>query len=633
MSKPAWLEQCLSHLTLGEANEAGCLCRKRLALGPTDTETLIFATEILRRVGEIDEAIRIGRQAAAVAAAHPAAHNNLGLALLAAQRFDAAADRFRKALALDPSYARAYHNLAKVRIEQGRLREAEDILRQTLELWPADAWAVNGLGVIAQRRYQFRRAKALFERALEIDPGLLRARLNRARVLVELGRAADAETDLRALIEAWPRQADAFGELGGLYDRSRQPGLALEAYQRAYEIKPHDSALRTALADSRRKACEWRDPEGLLPALLEEVRECLCEDRLPPLPALTSLRFPTTPEEQLGIARLHARRILAGIGHLPKPAFAARADSPLRIGVLTHEFKQNVVGQLWRHLPGAFDRNRVEIHGFAYNPDDGSAVRRDLVDGCDRFHDLTEMQPARAARYIAGEGINILLDLNSYMQEGRPEIAALRPAPIQVSYMYPGTMGAPWIDYLLTDEVVTPPEHAGYYSEQLAYLPPSYLPTLGLAPIAEDIPSRSHYGLPDDAVVFCSFNREDKIDPETFDAWMAILRALPESVLWIAASAAAEGNLRREARQRGVNPDQLVFAANEPDMGRHLARLRHADLFLDCFIHNAHATAADALWAGLPVLTRPGQTFAGRVAASLLTAAGLHRHRVDHILS
>jgi protein O-GlcNAc transferase len=623
MSAPDWLKSSLSRLERGDAEGASRLCLARLAEEPRDGPVLIFATEILRRAGAVGDAVRVGQEAVAAAATHPAAHNNLGLAWLAAQRPDAAADCFRQALELDSGYVRAYHNLAKLWIEQGRLRDAEEILRRVLARNPADAWAINGLGAIAQRRYQFRRAMALFERALEVDPGLLRARLNRVRVLVELGRAATAETELRALLETSPRQADAWGELGGLYDRQRRPDLSLEAYQRAYALRPHDPVIRAALADSRRKVCEWRDPEGLQAALLDEVRECIRADRVPPLPALTSLRFPTSPEEQLGIARLHARRILAGVEHLPKPVRAARSASRLRIGILTHEFRQNVVGQLWRHLPRAFDRSRVEIHGFIYNPDDGSAVRRDLVEGCDRFHDLTDRSPWPAAQHIAGQGIDILLDLNSYMQDGRPEIAALRPAPVQVSYMYPGTMGAPWIDYLLTDEVATPPEHAAHYSERLVYLPPSYLPAMGLAPIAGEIPGRGLYGLPEDAVVFCSFNREDKIDPETFSAWTEILRAVPRGVLWISASAPARANLRREAARAAIDPDRLVFADNEPDMGRHLARHRHADLFLDCFIHNAHATAADALWAGLPVLTRLGPTFAGRVAASLLTAVGL----------
>jgi predicted O-linked N-acetylglucosamine transferase (SPINDLY family) len=295
----------------------------------------------------------------------------------------------------------------------------------------------------------------------------------------------------------------------------------------------------------------------------------------------------------------------------------------LRLGLLSHEFRANVVGHFLRHLPAAFDRERVVVEAFVYNPDDGSAIRRDLLAGCDQVHDLTTVSITEAAAGIAARGIQILIDINPYMEGGRPEIAALRPAPIQLSYLYPGTSGAPWIDGLLIDEIVVPPAQAGAYSEALLALPPSYLPATGRAPIATDCPPRAHYGLPESGVVLGCFNRADKLDPETFAAWLRILAAVPEAVLWLSAEAAIVQRLRTLAQREGIDPARLIAVAHEPEMAVHLARHRHADLFLDTFIHGAHVTAADALWAGLPVLTRLGETYAGRVAASLLTAAGL----------
>jgi predicted O-linked N-acetylglucosamine transferase (SPINDLY family) len=250
-------------------------------------------------------------------------------------------------------------------------------------------------------------------------------------------------------------------------------------------------------------------------------------------------------------------------------------------------------------------------------------MRRRLSRAFDRFVDLAGLSHAGAAQAIHADAVDILVDLKGYTQHARTEIMALRPAPVQASYLgYPGTMGAGFIDYLIADRVVIAPGSEEAYSERIVFLPGSYQVNDRKRPLAQT-PSRAACGLPEEAVVFCCFNQSYKILPETFATWMRLLRAVPRSVLWLLeANPWAVRNLRREARARGVDPARLIFAPRLP-LDRHLARLPLADLVLDTRPYNAHTTASDALWTGVPVVTCPGDTFASRVAASLLVAAGL----------
>lgn len=614
---------------ISAATQAGRLDTAQVLIGQLLDEpelpgnTLANLTELARRAGNLEAALQAGRRAVAAAPGSAAVFNNLGLVLL--DRGDAGAARgcFETALHIDGGYVRAYHNLAKLWIDMGRLAEAERALRRALALKADNPLAWTSLGSIARRRYDTGTASAFFERALRLDPHHLRARLNQAAVLLEQGAYARVEESLNRLARDYPGQAEVWAALAALYDRLHRHDAAAAALAHTVRLRPGDAAARAAWIDSRRKCCDWSNWAQDMEWLKGTVAEALADGRVPPLPPLTSVRYPTTAAEQLAIAQAHARRIQAQVAGIPAPRVAPAPGPRLRIGLLTHEFRQNVVGHFLRHLPAAFDRRRFEVYGFVYNPDDGSATRRDLMAGCDHIEDVTKSSVTEAAHSIARHGVHILIDINSYMQDGRPEIAALRPAPVQISYLYPGTMGAPWIDYLLTDEIVSPPDHAEHYQERLLYLPPCYLPATGQVAIADNCPGRAYYGLPQRGFVFCSFNKEDKVDPETFAVWMDILQAVPGSVLWLAANMGARPHLRRAAAERGTDPARLVFADHEPDMTVHLARHRHADLFLDSFLHSAHVTGADALWAGLPMLTRLGTTYAGRVAASLLTAAGL----------
>jgi protein O-GlcNAc transferase len=299
-------------------------------------------------------------------------------------------------------------------------------------------------------------------------------------------------------------------------------------------------------------------------------------------------------------------------------------DGRLRIGYLSNDFRNHATSHLMKSLFSLHDRANFEIFAYSFGADDNSEYRRYISASCEHFQDIINLSIEESARQIFNDGIHILIDLKGYTAGSRNGILALRPAPIQVNYIgFPGTMGADLIDYIIGDATVTPPEFVDSFSEKLVTLPHSYFVNDHQQVISSTPITRSQYNLPESAFVFCCFNNNYKIDPLIFDVWMRILANVPGSVLWLLVRfPVVEDNLRREAQARGISSDRLIFAEYH-EKPEHLARHQLADLFLDTLYYNAHTTASDALWAGLPVITCPGKTFASRVAASLLTAVGL----------
>lgn len=303
----------------------------------------------------------------------------------------------------------------------------------------------------------------------------------------------------------------------------------------------------------------------------------------------------------------------------------------IRLGYLSCDFHQHATALLLVEMLEAHNRQRFELHAYSYGPDDGLGMRQRLTLCFDHFTDITALDNLAAARAIHADGIDILIDLKGYTAGTRTAVLTYRPAPVQVNYLgYPGTLGGNFCDYLVSDDFITPASAAADYSEALARLPHSYQPHGGPSALPEP-PPRASVGLPEEGLVLCCFNQAYKFTPELFDIWCMVLAYTPGSVLWLLGNPQAEGNLRREALQRGIAPHRLIFAPDLPQ-GPHLARLQLADLVLDTAPYNAHTTASDALWAGVPLITCAGDTFASRVAGSLLHAAGLPE-LVTHNLS
>jgi predicted O-linked N-acetylglucosamine transferase (SPINDLY family) len=407
--------------------------------------------------------------------------------------------------------------------------------------------------------------------------------------------------------------------LANTLSRIRLHQEAVECFRTALMLEPRNAQFLGNLIHQNQQACRWDTLAGDLAALLRMVREDAGNFITP----FTLLSLESTPQDQLAAGRVAAERMHGRPQELPPEVRAPRLPGErLRIGYLSADFHQHATAMLITEVLERHDRQRFDVHLYSTGPDDGSPLRRRLM-AAGHFIDAARISDPDLARRIRDDGIDILVDLKGFTRDGRLGVLARRPAPIQVTWLgFPGTCGADFVDYLIGDPVVTPLADQPVFSERIAQMPWSYQPNDRQRPLGEPLP-RARCGLPAQAFVFCSFNASFKILPPVFERWCRLLRAVPGSVLWLLESnPQAMANLAREAAARGIDPARIVFAPFVPPE-QHLPRLMAADLFLDTLPYNAHTTASDALWAGLPLLTCRGTTFPGRVAASLLRSVGL----------
>ncbi|WP_091638432.1 O-linked N-acetylglucosamine transferase, SPINDLY family protein [Lysobacter sp. cf310] len=463
------------------------------------------------------------------------------------------------------------------------------------------------------------------QRALKLRPGHPEALARLGRAQWMLGRRDEAVASLRDAARNAPDHPGIAVWLGHALEDSSEAEAASQAYARAHALAPDEPQLAAYLLAWRRRLCDWRD----LDALSRQVRDAVAAGRAAVEP-FAFLSEDADAAEQLRCARLRASEIARAVR--PLPAMAARADdgAPVRAGFLSNGFGAHPTGLLTVALFEALRAQpALQTHLFALTADDGGPVRQRLHAAAHALHDVSQRPHAQVAAAIRDAGIEVLFDLRGWGGGGVPEALALRPAPVQVNWLaYPGTSGAPWIDYVLADRYALPEWMAPHYSEAVAWLPRCFQPSDTARAILAP-PSRTDCGLPETGTVFACFNNSYKLNPRSMARALAVLRALPGSVLWLLSGPGeADARLRAYAQTQEVAPQRLVFMPKQPH-AEYLARLRHADLFLDTEPYNAHTTASDALWAGCPVLTRPGATFAARVAGSLNHHLGLDALNVD----
>jgi predicted O-linked N-acetylglucosamine transferase (SPINDLY family) len=434
--------------------------------------------------------------------------------------------------------------------------------------------------------------------------------------LLAEGRPQEARAAFEQALIHKPDFPEACYNLGNAARELGDLTGAIAAYRNALRLRPDYADAFCQLVYHRAQACAWDDYEADQEKLVGMVRQGL---RVPPFYLFST---PASASDQL----LCARQWIGPIRPPPQTVFDHKPFAQklrIRLGYLSGDFHQHATAQLTAELFERHDRDRFEVFAYSYGPADNSPMRARLVSAFDRFVDIRALSHREAAKRIHADEIDILVDLKGYTHQARPAISAYRPAPVQVSYLgYPATMGADFIDYIIVDPFVVPVSQQPFFSERLVHLPGSYQVNDTRREMTTPA-SRQDCGLPPEGLVLCSFNNSYKISPVFFDIWMRLLRSVPGSVLWLLeANDLVTGNLRSEAEKRGVDPGRLLFAPLVAS-AEHLGRHRHADLFLDTLPCNAHTTASDALWAGLPVLTCSGNTFAGRVAGSLLTAVGM----------
>jgi predicted O-linked N-acetylglucosamine transferase (SPINDLY family) len=454
-------------------------------------------------------------------------------------------------------------------------------------------------------------------RAVALVPAEPRFAGLKAQLEITAGMRRRARSTLDAALARKPESAALQFQLAGLLEREGDAASAMQAYENVVRLEPDHGAALSQLLFLRQRLGDWHDLE----ALRERFREGIAARR-PMLSPFVWLSQPSSRHEQRLCAETWTSTLAPpGSAREPRALNAAR----LRIGYLSADFHAHATAYLAAGLFEAHDRDRFDVYAYSTGPDDRSAMRERLVRGFDRFVDAAGWPALRLAQTIRDDAIDILVDLKGHTEGAAPAVLALRPAPIQVHYLgYPGTLGGNLVDYLIGDPIVTPPAHADDYAETLVLLPRSYQINDHERPVA-DPPTRQTLGFAQSTVVLCCFNRGYKLNPEVLDAWLRILAHAPDAVLWLLThpeEALLERNLRREMVRRGLDARRLQFsgARSNPD---YLALYRVADLFLDTWPYNAHTTGSDALWAGCPLLTLRGETFASRVGASLLSAVGM----------
>ena len=611
------VDAAFAHHQAGELDRAEALYRRALTEEPEHAEALHLLGLVAHQQGKFQSAIELISRALPELDDLPEAHLNLGNALREVGRLVEAVDCYRRAVALDPDYGMAHSNLARALNDQGLFEEGLESSRRAVELIPDflgaqvnRAAALLGLG-------RFAEAETPLRRTVDLAPDQAAAHRDLGEILAKLDRLDEAVASYRRALDLNPAYAQAHLSLGNTLKTQGKLTEAIACFERAAALDPGEADALASWFRERQNICDWSgysDDEA-------RVRGAIGAQSSVNAP-LTLLALLSSPEEQLACARRVAAKIAAPAAALP--CVRTRADERIRLGYLSADFRQHPVGFLIAGLIERHDHRRFDVIGYSCGPDDSSAMRARLAGSFDRFVDVRDTSDPLAAERIHGDSVDILIDLTGYTAHGRTAILAYRPAPIQVNYLgFPGTMGADFIDYVIVDRFLAPMEHQPFYSERLVQLPNCYQPGELGQQIAEPTPSRLECGLPEQGFVFCCFNTSYKLTPTFFDVWMRLLNAVPGSVLWlVAANSFVIDNLRREAVVRGVAAERLVFAV-PTGRAEYLGRLALADLFLDTLPYNAGATASDALWAGLPVLTCSGSTYVGRMAGALLTAAGL----------
>jgi len=532
-------------------------------------------------------------------------------------RLPEAAELCQQILESNRNQPRAWHLLGIIAHQTGKSRMAADLIRRAIYLDPDFATAHSDLGNILVQQGKLDNAITCYRRAIEISHDFPEAHNNLGNAHQMSGAPQDAIACYRRAIELRPNYAEAHRNLGSALRTIGDLASALEAFETAVALNP---AFAEALAQTEhqmRHVCAWNGLDKLSSRLIEIV-----DSGSSAVNPFIFLCLETTPAQQLQCAQQWAAENLPIPAPRPKRS-PERADR-ITIGYLSADFQEHATACLISELIELHDRTRFKIIGYSYGRDDGSQARERLLKSFDRFTDLEAASFAEAATRIKEDGVDILVDLKGYTAEARPQILALRPAPIQVSYLgYPSTMGTEAVDHIIVDPFVVPPDQQPHFTEKLIHLPGCYQVNDRTRPISSSIPTRADCGLPESGFVFCCFSASYKITPKVFHVWMRLLAAIEGSILWLLESnALATANLKREAETRGIAAGRLIFAGTLPNPA-HLARFAIADLFLDTLPYNAHTVASDALWGGCPVLTCAGKTFASRVAGSLLQAVGL----------
>ncbi|KNA11934.1 hypothetical protein SOVF_130120 [Spinacia oleracea] len=595
--------------------------------------------------GQLDLAILHYKEAINCDSGFLEAYNNLGNALKDVGRVDEAIQCYNQCLSLQPHHPQALTNLGNIYMEWNMVAVAATYYKATLSVTSGLSAPFNNLAVIYKQQGNYADAISCYNEVLRIDPLAADGLVNRGNTYKELGRVSEALQDYINAINIRPTMAEAHANLASAYKDSGHVEAAIKSYKQALELRPDFPEATCNLLHTLQCVCSWENKDKMFSEVEGIIKRQVKMSVLPSVQPFHAIAYPLDSMLALEISRKYAqhcsvvasRYALSPFKH-PQPITIKSEGGfqRLRVGYVSSDFGNHPLSHLMGSVFGMHNRENVEVFCYALSPNDGTEWRQRTQSEAEHFVDVSAMSSDMIAKLINQDNIQILVNLNGYTKGARNEIFAMQPAPIQVSYMgFPGTMGASYIDYLVTDEFVSPFRSAHIYSEKLVHLPHCYFVN-DYKQKNRDLlepnchPKRSDYGLPEDKFLFACFNQLYKMDPEIFTTWCNILKRVPNSALWLLKfPAAGESRLRAYAAAQGVGQDQIIFtdvaAKNE-----HIRRSALADLFLDTPLCNGHTTGTDILWAGLPMITLPLEKMATRVAGSLCLATGLGEEMIVH---
>ncbi|XP_068664848.1 probable UDP-N-acetylglucosamine--peptide N-acetylglucosaminyltransferase SEC [Aristolochia californica] len=639
--KPTFADAYLNlgnvYKALGMPQEAILCYQRALQARPDYSMAYGNLASVYYEQGQLDMAIIHYKQAIACDSAFLEAYNNLGNALKDAGRVEEAINCYRSCLAFQPNHPEALTNLGNIYMERNLISAAATYYKATLAVTSGLSAPFSNLAIIYKQQGNYAEAISCYNEVLRIDPLAADGLVNRGNTFKEIGRVNEAIQDYLRAVAIRPTMAEAHANLASAYKDSGLVEVAIKSYTQALLLRPDFPEATCNLLHTLQCVCNWDDRESKFSEVEGIIRRQIKMSVLPSVQPFHAIAYPLDPLLALEISRKYAAHcsLIASRYSLPPfshpPCFPVKSDKGsgrLRVGYVSSDFGNHPLSHLMGSVFGLHNRENVEVFCYALSQNDGTEWRQRIQSEAEHFIDVSSMSSDLIARMINEDRIQILVNLNGYTKGARNEIFAMQPAPIQVSYMgFPGTTGATYIDYLITDEFVSPLRLAHIYSEKLVHLPHCYFVNDYkqknrdvLEPVFRH--KRSDYGLPEDKFIFACFNQLYKMDPEIFNTWCNILMRVPNSALWLLKfPAAGEMRLRAYAAAQGVHSDQIIFtdvaAKNE-----HIRRSALADLFLDTPLCNAHTTGTDVLWAGLPMVTLPLEKMATRVAGSLCLATG-----------
>jgi predicted O-linked N-acetylglucosamine transferase (SPINDLY family) len=607
------LQAAIKHFQAGQFSEAESICQKLLQITPNHPEALYLLGLIAYDAKAYETAFNHVTQAKRINPSNPFYPNLLGSILCEQDKLDEAVTAHRLAISLKPDFAEALHNLGNAYQKQDKLNEAIASYQKAISIKPNYANAYSHLGRTFYKQGNYNSALDSYRKAIFFNPNLADAYCGLGDTLFNLNRLDEALANYNKAIALKPDLTAAGMALGGILCRLNRFDEALIIYNRT----PDCAYLPGEILHTRMQLCKWDDFHHLKENLIKLVQSDSCAAS--PFIVVTLTDSLTL---QRKAAEIHVKcECPANISRDPIPVRAKKEK--IKIGYFSSDFGNHPITHLMVGLFESHDKNNFEITAFSFGPERNDNWKERVVLAFDNFVDVQLKSDKEIAMLARSMGIDIAVDLNGFTANSRPFIFAERAAPIQINYIgYLGTLGSEYIDYLIADSTIVPEDKKEFYTEKIVYLP-NYQCNDNKLEISTKIFKRSAVGLPDNGVVFCSFNNNYKITPDVFHLWMKILKRVEGSVLWLfVRNKTAENNLKIEAKKQGIDITRIVFAGVLP-RDEHLSRLNLADIFLDTYPCNAGATASDALRMGVPILTRTGETFASRVAASLLNAVGL----------